>query len=74
MARPLRIEFPGAVYHIASRGDKREKIERIWRYYAVTAGRAKRLKFFTTDWILSQFNRLLKKADAHYLYPTCSLV
>lgn len=26
MARPLRIEFPGAVYHITSRGDKREKI------------------------------------------------
>ncbi|RLI04676.1 hypothetical protein DRO22_03695 [Candidatus Bathyarchaeota archaeon] len=26
MARPLRIEFPGTVYHITSRGDKREKI------------------------------------------------
>ena len=26
MARSLRIEFPRAVYHITSRGDKREKI------------------------------------------------
>jgi putative transposase len=26
MARPLRIEFPGAVYHITSRGDRREPI------------------------------------------------
>jgi REP element-mobilizing transposase RayT len=26
MVRPLRIEFPGAVYHITSRGDKKENI------------------------------------------------
>ena len=26
MARPLRIEYPGAVYHITSRGDRREPI------------------------------------------------
>lgn len=26
MARPLRIEFPGAIYHITSRGDRREPI------------------------------------------------
>ncbi len=26
MARPLRIEFPGALYHITSRGDGREDI------------------------------------------------
>ena len=26
MARPLRIEFPGAVYHVISRGDRREAI------------------------------------------------
>ena len=25
-ARPLRIEFPGAVYHVTSRGDRREPI------------------------------------------------
>jgi hypothetical protein len=26
MARPLRIEFPGAVYHVTGRGDRREPI------------------------------------------------
>jgi len=26
MARPLRIEFPGAIYHITSRGDRKEDI------------------------------------------------
>ena len=26
MARPLRIEFPGGVYHVTSRGDRREPI------------------------------------------------
>jgi len=25
MARPLRLEFPNALYHITSRGDRREK-------------------------------------------------
>ena len=28
MSRPLRIEFPGAVYHVTSRGDRRESIYR----------------------------------------------
>ena len=26
MARPLRIEFAGALYHVTSRGDRREAI------------------------------------------------
>lgn len=26
MARPLRIEFPGAIYHVTSRGDRRDPI------------------------------------------------
>ena len=26
MARPLRLEFPGAIYHVTSRGDRREPI------------------------------------------------
>ncbi len=26
MARPLRIEFPGAVYHVTSRGNERKPI------------------------------------------------
>jgi putative transposase len=28
MSRPLRIEFPGAIYHVTSRGDRREAIYR----------------------------------------------
>jgi hypothetical protein len=28
MARPLRIEFPGAVYHVTSRGNERKTIFR----------------------------------------------
>jgi hypothetical protein len=28
MPRPLRIEFPGAVYHVTSRGDARQAIVR----------------------------------------------
>jgi len=28
MSRPLRIEFPGAVYHVTSRGDRREPVYR----------------------------------------------
>ncbi len=30
MARPLRIEFPGAIYHVTSRGDRREAISVDW--------------------------------------------
>jgi REP element-mobilizing transposase RayT len=26
MARPLRIEYPGALYHVTSRGNARQKI------------------------------------------------
>ena len=26
MARPLRIEFPGAVYHVMARGNARQRI------------------------------------------------
>lgn len=28
MARPLRIEFPGALYHVTSRGNERRRIVR----------------------------------------------
>jgi putative transposase len=26
MARPLRLEFPGAIYHLTSRGNARQKV------------------------------------------------
>ncbi len=28
MPRPLRIEYPGAIYHLMSRGDRREPVFR----------------------------------------------
>jgi putative transposase len=40
MARPLRIEFPGGVYHVTSRGDRRESI------YAGDADRLAWLELF----------------------------
>ena len=40
MARPLRIEYPGAVYHVTSRGDRREDI------YADDADRRQWLDIF----------------------------
>lgn len=33
MARPLRIQFPGAIYHVMSRGNGRQKIFRDERDY-----------------------------------------
>ena len=35
MARPLRIEFPGGLYHVTSRGDRREAIFRFARGLAL---------------------------------------
>ena len=40
MSRPLRIEFPGAVYHVTSRGDRREAIYRARELDAQRAGHA----------------------------------
>jgi len=37
VARPLRIEFPGALYHVTSRGDRREDIY-IWMSTTVRRG------------------------------------
>ena len=34
MARPLRIEYPGAIYHVLSRGDRREAV--VCQYLALT--------------------------------------
>ena len=38
MVRPLRIEYPGAVYHVTSRGDRREPIAKDDRDRAVFMG------------------------------------
>jgi putative transposase len=46
MARPLRLEFPGAIYHLTARGDRREDIfsddadrERLLQVFAECVGR-----------------------------------
>jgi REP element-mobilizing transposase RayT len=51
MARPLRIEFPGAVYHVTARGNERKPIYRSDR---------DRLRFLTilAD-VIEQFHSLL---------------
>ena len=45
MPRPLRIEFPGAIYHLMNRGDRREPIfrdEHDRRRFLDTLGEAER--------------------------------
>ena len=44
MARPIRFEFAGAIYHVTSRGDRREDIydsdadrEHFIKYWALSA-------------------------------------
>ena len=43
MARPLRLEFPGALYHVTARGNERKAIYRTptdrERFLEVLAGR-----------------------------------
>jgi len=35
MARPLRVEFPGALYHVVNRGNRRERVFRGQADYAL---------------------------------------
>ena len=48
MSRPLRLEFPGALYHLTSRGDRREAI------YEDDEDRISFLEVFTL--VIEQFN------------------
>jgi putative transposase len=48
MSRPLRLEFPDALYHITSRGDRREDI------YEDDVDRIEHLKIFSS--VIDQFN------------------
>ncbi len=53
MARPLRIEFPDAIYHVMSRGNSRQKIFRDDRdYQRLLSGlEAVVAKFASRGWI-----------------------
>jgi len=61
MARSLRIEYPGAVYHVTSRGNGREAIflsdEDRWLFLAVLAQVVDRLGWFCHAFSLIQHER-----------------
>ena len=42
MARPLRVEFPGALYHVVNRGNRRERVFRSQVDYALFLDRLER--------------------------------
>jgi len=65
MARSRRIEYPGAVYHVTSRGNARVKDYR-WSSYRATAGHAKKPELLTTDWLLEQFTFSRSRAKRAY--------
>ena len=61
MARPLQLEFSGAVYHVTARGDGREPVrarlvedpaEWPWSSYAATAGEAPVPEWLAADAVL----------------------
>lgn len=56
MARPLRIEFPGAVYHVTSRGNERRPLFRTnhdrRQFLDFLAQAAKRFGWSITAWVL----------------------
>ena len=56
MARPLRIEFPGAVYHVTSRGNEKRPIFKNdgdrKAFLAFLAETAKRFGWSITAWVL----------------------
>jgi hypothetical protein len=62
MTRPFRIEYPGAVYHITSRGNEKKSIFS----YRATAGRETPPPCLFVDWVLGQFSRKRVKAEQEY--------
>lgn len=71
MARPLRIEFPGAVYHVTSRGNERRPIvgsnrDRLafLHFFAIAA---KRFNWSVTAWVLmtNHFHLVIQTYEAN---------
>ena len=56
MARPLRIEYPGAIYHVTSRGDRREDIylddEDRWQWLEIFGVVCERFNWRCHAWCL----------------------
>jgi REP-associated tyrosine transposase len=71
MARPLRIEFPGAIYHVTSRGNERRPIVRSNRdrlaFLHFLAIAAKRFNWSVTAWVLmtNHFHLVVQTCEAN---------
>jgi REP-associated tyrosine transposase len=71
MARPLRIEFPGAIYHVTSRGNERRPIVRTNRdrlaFLGFLAVAAKRFNWSVTAWVLmtNHFHLVIQTYEAN---------
>jgi putative transposase len=71
MARPLRIEFPDAVYHVTSRGNERRAIYRSNRdrstFLEFLGQAAKRFNWSVTAWVLmtNHFHLVVQTREAN---------
>ena len=71
MARPLRIEFPGALYHVTSRGNERRPIVSTIRdrlaFIHFLAIAAKRFNWSVTAWVLmtNHFHLVIQTYEAN---------
>lgn len=71
MARPLRIEFPGALYHVTSRGNERRPIVSSIRdrlaFLHFLAIAAKRFNWSVTAWVLmtNHFHLVIQTYEAN---------
>jgi hypothetical protein len=74
MARKLRVQYPGAIYHVMNRGDRREAIftdAEDRHLYLATLGEASE----KTDWQIHAWAKLDRRAVVHGLgWPRKALV
>ena len=71
MARPLRIEFPGALYHVTSRGNEKRPIVRSNRdrkaFLRFLGEAVKRFNWSITAWVLmtNHFHLVIETREAN---------
>ena len=72
MARKLRVEYPGAIYHVMNRGDRREPIFKDnldrERFLAALAGRLRAETTLTVGWIAERLAMGTRGYANHLLY------
>lgn len=71
MTRPLRLQFPGAVYHLTVLNPVRANmVKRVedwpWSSYLVTAGKATAADWLETDWVVKQLGEETAAARKAY--------